>query len=74
MGWRSDWKFRKFGLILAASLMVISFMVVNVQRSSAQISSPAFVPQPNRHAYNPTTWKYDIGAHLGNPSADRSDD
>lgn len=40
MAWRSNRKFRKFGLLLAASLMLMSFMAIDVQRSPAQVSSP----------------------------------
>jgi len=43
MTWRSDRKLRKFGLILAASIMLVNLMVVNVHRTSAQLR-PAEIP------------------------------
>jgi len=43
MAWRSDRKLRKFGLILAASIMLVNLIVINVHRSAAQLR-PAEIP------------------------------
>jgi len=58
MTWRSDRKFRKFGLILVTSLMLVSLMVINVQPTPAQLRpdrSPSTASSSPNLIVTPTT-------------------